>query len=75
MLLPTPRPSLKAGRSKPNRRGKPELRYSVGLPSAGSLARWDCAETVDTSTNKAIAALVRLASKARRIESRSSSKG
>ena len=48
------------GKTKPNRRGKPGPRYSVGLPStvASQVERY--AETVDTSMSKAIAALVRL---------------
>ena len=58
----TPRRGRKAGlsKSKPNRRGKPGLRYSVGLPStvASQVERY--AETVDASMSKAIAALVRL---------------
>jgi hypothetical protein len=52
----------KAGlsKSKPNRRGKPGPRYSVGLPStvASQVERY--AETVDASMSKAIGALVRL---------------
>src|SRR6266508_990212 len=47
-------------KAKPNRRGKPGPRYSVGLPStvASQVERY--AETVDTSMSKAITALVRL---------------
>jgi hypothetical protein len=58
----TPRRGRKAGlsKSRPNRRGKPGLRYTVGLPStvASQVERY--AETVDASMSKAIAALVRL---------------
>jgi hypothetical protein len=58
----TPRRGRTAGlsKSKPNRRGKPGPRYSVGLPStvASQVERY--AETVDASMSKAIAALVRL---------------
>ena len=58
----TPRRGRRAGlnKSKPNRRGKPGPRYSVGLPStvASQVERY--AETVDASMSKAIAALVRL---------------
>ena len=58
----TPGRGRKAGvsKSKPNRRGKPGPRYSVGLPStvASQVERY--AETVDASMSKAIAALVRL---------------
>src|ERR1035437_10809223 len=58
----TPRRGRKAGlsKSKPNRRGKPGPRYSVGLPStvASEVERY--AETVDASMSKAIAALVGL---------------
>ena len=48
------------GKFRPNRRGKPGPRYSVGLPStvASQVERY--AETVDASMSKAIAALVRL---------------
>src|SRR5258707_11425544 len=58
----TARRGRKAGpsKSKPNLRGKPGPRYSVGLPStvASQVERY--AETVDASMSKAIAALVRL---------------
>ena len=58
----TSRRGRKAGlsKSKPNRRGKPGPRYTVGLPStvASQVERY--AETVDASMSKAIAALVRL---------------
>jgi hypothetical protein len=57
-----PRRGRKDGlaKSKPNRRGKPGPRYSVGLPStlASQVERY--AETVDASMSKAIAALVRI---------------
>lgn len=44
----------------PSARRKPEIRYTVGLPSpiASQVERY--AETVDASMSKAIAALVRL---------------
>ena len=42
------------------RRGKPGLRYSVGLPSAVATQVKRYADTVDASMSKAIAALVRL---------------
>jgi hypothetical protein len=58
----TPRRGRKAvlNKSKPNLRGKPGLRYTVGLPSivASQVERY--AEMVDASMSKAIAALVRL---------------
>ena len=58
----TRRRDRKGGRSKskPNRRGEPRPRYTVGLPStvASQVERY--AETVDASMSKAIAALVRI---------------
>jgi hypothetical protein len=47
-------------KSKPNHRGEPATRYTVGLPSTlvSQVERY--AKTVDASMSKAIAALVRL---------------
>jgi hypothetical protein len=47
-------------KSKPNRRGKPGPRYSVGLPSTIVKQVERYAEMVDASMSKAIASLVRL---------------
>lgn len=47
-------------KAQPNTRGKPEIRYTVGLPSPVANQVQQYAETVDTSMSKAIAALVRL---------------
>ena len=58
--------TLRSGRraglrkSRPNRRGKPGPRYSVGLPATIATEVERYAETVDSSMSKAIAALVRL---------------
>jgi hypothetical protein len=51
---------LGLSKPKPNRRGKPGPRYSVGLPSALASQVERYAETVDASMSKAIVALVRL---------------
>ena len=53
----TPRSSRK---TKPSRRGKSGLRYTVGLPAAIAAEVERYAETVDASMSKAIASLVRL---------------
>ena len=47
-------------KARPNRRGKPGPRYSVGLPATIATQVERYAETVDSSMSKAIAALVRL---------------
>ena len=47
-------------KARPNRRGKPGPRYSVGLPVTIATEVERYAETVDSSMSKAIAALVRL---------------
>ena len=47
-------------KSKSSRRGKPGVRYSVGLPSALATEVERYAETADASMSKAIAALVRI---------------
>ncbi len=51
---------VRRGKSQRHTRGKPETRYTVGLPSplASQVKRY--ADTVDVSMSKAIAGLVRL---------------
>jgi hypothetical protein len=48
------------GKARINTRGKPETRYTVGLPSPIAVQVERYAETVDASMSKAIAALVRI---------------